>query len=126
MKKSIYILDDLRFIENHDAANATKNKVFPIAKTYRVPPQMGGRRGRGMIMSAPNNVGANPPKGVVINYWNANTSDSTRVMISILDDQKRSSERLIKMMWADQAQKLDSKILFGICTTRKSKNLRKV
>ena len=87
--RSIYILDDLRFIENHDASNATKNKVFPIAKTYRVPPQMGGRRGRGMIMSAPNNVGANPPKGVVINYWNANTSDSTRVMISILDDQKK-------------------------------------
>ena len=87
--RSIYILDDLRFIENHDVSNATKNKVFPIAKTYRVPPQMGGRRGRGMIMSAPNNVGANPPKGVVINYWNANTSDSTRVMISILDDQKK-------------------------------------
>jgi hypothetical protein len=87
--RSIYILDDLRFIENHDASNATKNKVFPIAKTYRVPPQMGGRRGRGMITSAPNNVGANPPKGVVINYWKANTSDSTRVMISILDDQKK-------------------------------------
>ena len=87
--RSIYILDDLRFIENHDASNATKNKVFPIAKTYRVPPQMGGRRGRGMIASAPNNVGANPPKGVVINYWKANTSDSTRVMISILDDQKK-------------------------------------
>jgi hypothetical protein len=87
--RSIYILDDLRFIENHEASNTTANKVFPIAKTYRVPPQMGGRRGRGMITSAPNNVGTNPRKGVVINYWNANTSDSTRVMISILDDQKK-------------------------------------
>ena len=87
--RSIYILDDLRFIENYEASNATANKVFPIAKTYRVPPQMGGRRGRGMIASVPNNVGANPPKGVVINYWKANTSDSTRVMISILNDQKK-------------------------------------
>lgn len=100
--------------------------MFPIAKTYRVPPQMGGRRGRGMIMSAPNNVGVNPPKGVVINYWKANTSDSTRVMISILDDQKRSSELLTKMIWVDQARKLDFKILFGICTIKKLKSLRKV
>ena len=84
--RSIYVLDDLSFIENYQASNIDVSKVFPVANTYRVPPQMGGRRARA---SMPANVGTNPPKGVVINYWKANTSDSTRVMVSILDDQKK-------------------------------------
>ena len=87
--RSIYILDDLSFIENYQATNKDVSKVFPVASAYRVPPQVGGRRGRGARASMPANVGTNPPKGVVINYWKANTSDSTRVMISILDDQKK-------------------------------------
>ncbi|MEI6188965.1 MAG: glycosyl hydrolase [Chitinophagia bacterium] len=87
--RSIYILDDLSFIENYQATNKDVSKVFPVASAYRVPPQVGGRRGRGARSSMPANVGTNPPKGVVINYWKANTSDSTRVMISILDDQKK-------------------------------------
>ena len=87
--RSIYILDDLSFIENYQATNKDVSKVFSVASAYRVPPQVGGRRGRGARASMPANVGTNPPKGVVINYWKANTSDSTRVMISILDDQKK-------------------------------------
>ena len=87
--RSIYVLDDLSFIENYQATNKDVSKVFPVASAYRVPPQVGGRRGRGARSSMPANVGTNPPKGVVINYWKANTSDSTRVMISILDDQKK-------------------------------------
>ena len=88
--RSIYILDDLSFVENFQAAPAV-SQVFPIANTYRVPPQMGGRRGRGASVSMPANVGMNPAKGVVIKYWKAyaSASDSTRVMISILDDQKK-------------------------------------
>jgi photosystem II stability/assembly factor-like uncharacterized protein len=88
--RSIYVLDDLSFIENYQASNAASSKVFPIANVYRVPPQIGGRRNRGAKASIPANVGVNPPKGVVINYWKAtNANDSTRVMISILDDQKK-------------------------------------
>ena len=87
--RSIYVLDDLSFVENFQTTPAT-SKVFPIANTYRVPPQMGGRRSRGMSASMPGNVGMNPAKGVVIKYWKAgNPSDSTSVMISILDDQKK-------------------------------------
>jgi len=88
--RSIYILDDLSFVENFQPA-PTASQVFPIANTYRVPPQMGGRRGRGATVSIPANVGMNPAKGVVIKYWKAfgSESDSTRVMISILDDQKK-------------------------------------
>ncbi len=87
--RSIYVLDDLSFVENFQTTPAT-SKVFPIANTYRVPPQMGGRRSRGMSASMPGNVGMNPAKGVVIKYWKAGSpSDSTRVMISILDDQKK-------------------------------------
>jgi photosystem II stability/assembly factor-like uncharacterized protein len=87
--RSIYILDDLRFIENHDAATANANKVFPIAKTFRVPPAMGGRRNRGASAGVPNNVGTNPPKGVVINYWLKNATDSTQVNVTILDASKK-------------------------------------
>ena len=88
--RSIYILDDVSFIENYQAINASASKVFPIANVYRVPPQIGGRRNRGARASMPANVGTNPAKGVVINYWKATTAnDSTRVMISILDDQKK-------------------------------------
>ncbi len=88
--RSIYILDDLSFVENFKPT-PTVSQVFPIANTYRVPPQMGGRRGRGASVSMPANVGMNPAKGVVIKYWKAygSESDSTRVMISILDDQKK-------------------------------------
>ncbi len=87
--RSIYILDDLRFIENHDAATANANKVFPIAKAFRVPPAMGGRRNRGASAGVPNNVGTNPPKGVVINYWLKNATDSTQVSVTILDASKK-------------------------------------
>ena len=45
--RSLYILDDLSFVENYQASNVDANKVFPIANVYRVPSQMGGRRGRG-------------------------------------------------------------------------------
>ena len=87
--RSLYILDDLRFVENYDASHANATKVFPIAKTYRVPPQMGGRRSRGMMASIPNNVGTNPPKGVVINYWLPKTTDSTKVNVTIMDANKK-------------------------------------
>jgi photosystem II stability/assembly factor-like uncharacterized protein len=88
--RSIYILDDLSFIENYQATNVNASKVFPIANVYRVPPQMGGRRNRGARTGMPANVGTNPAKGVIINYWKASTAnDSTRVMVSILDDQNK-------------------------------------
>lgn len=86
--RSIFILDDLSFVENFQSAPTT-NQVFSVANTYRVPPQMGGRRNRGASASMPANVGVNPQKGVVIKYWLANTTDSTKVEISIMDDQKK-------------------------------------
>ena len=87
--RSIYVLDDLSFIENYQASNAAASKVFPVANAYRVPPQMGGRRNRGAKASIPANVGTNPPKGVVINYWLKEVNDSTTVQIDILDENKK-------------------------------------
>ncbi len=84
--RSVYVLDDISFVENFQAAAATK--VFPIANTYRVPPQIGGRRRRA-ASSVPANVGINPTKGVIIKYWLANSNDSTQVDIAIMDDQKK-------------------------------------
>jgi hypothetical protein len=91
--RSIYVLDDLSLIENFQPA-PTVNQVFPIANTYRVPPQMGGRRGRGVSASMPANVGTNPAKGVVIKYWKANSSDSSKVEIVIMDDQKKVIKKI--------------------------------
>ena len=87
--RSIYILDDLSFIENYQATNVNASKVFAVANTYRVPPQMGGRRNRGARTGMPANVGVNPPKGAVINYWLKDANDSTTVQIDILDENKK-------------------------------------
>ena len=87
--RSIYILDDLSFIENYQATNVNASKVFAVANTYRVPPQMGGRRNRGARTGMPANVGTNPPKGAVINYWLKDANDSTTVQIDILDENKK-------------------------------------
>jgi hypothetical protein len=87
--RSIYILDDLSFIENYQATNVNASKVFAVANTYRVPPQMGGRRNRGARTGMPANVGVNPPKGAVINYWLKDVNDSTTVQIDILDENKK-------------------------------------
>jgi hypothetical protein len=87
--RSIYVLDDLSFIENYQASNVASSKVFPVANAYRVPPQMGGRRSRGVRTGIPANVGTNPPKGVVVNYWLKDVNDSTTVQIDILDENKK-------------------------------------
>ena len=87
--RSIYILDDVSFIENYQATNVNASKVFPVANAYRVPPQMGGRRNRGARTGMPANVGVNPPKGAVINYWLKEVNDSTTVQIDILDENKK-------------------------------------
>ena len=92
--RSIYVLDDLRLVENYDAAQANSNKVFPIAKTYRVPPAMGGRRNRGAKASIPNNVGINPAKGVIINYWLKTATDSSQVTVTILDANKKLIKKI--------------------------------
>ncbi len=87
--RSIYVLDDLSFIENYQATNVNASKVFPVSNAYRVPSQMGGRRGRGAKASIPANVGVNPPKGAVINYWLKDANDSTTVQIDILDENNK-------------------------------------
>ena len=84
--RSLYVLDDLRFIEQFQAVNG--NKVFPVANTYRVPPQTGGRRRRAAATPMAN-VGTNPMKGAIVKYYLANVDDSTKVEIKILDDQNK-------------------------------------
>ncbi len=84
--RSLYILDDISLVEKFQSVNA--NKVFPVANTYRVPPQTGGRRRRAAT-AIPASVGLNPTKGAVIKYYLANVDDSTKVDIKILDDQNK-------------------------------------
>jgi photosystem II stability/assembly factor-like uncharacterized protein len=84
--RSLYVFDDLSLIEQYQTVSA--NKVFPVANTYRVPPQTGGRRRRAAA-AIPANAGLNPMKGAVIKYYLANVDDSTKVEIKILDDQNK-------------------------------------
>jgi photosystem II stability/assembly factor-like uncharacterized protein len=84
--RSLYILDDLSFIEQFQAVNG--NKVFPVANTYRVPPQSGGRRRRATATTA-SNVGTSAMKGAIIKYYLVDVDDSTKVEIKILDDQNK-------------------------------------
>jgi photosystem II stability/assembly factor-like uncharacterized protein len=84
--RSLYILDDISLIEQFQSVSA--NKVFPVANTYRVPPQTGGRRRRA-ASAIPASVGLNPIKGAVIKYYLANVDDSTKVDIKIVDDQNK-------------------------------------
>jgi photosystem II stability/assembly factor-like uncharacterized protein len=84
--RSLYVLDDLSLIEQFQPTS--ENKVFPVANTYRVPPQTVGRRRRASASTA-TNVGTNPVKGAVVKYYLATVNDSTKVEIKILDDQQK-------------------------------------
>jgi photosystem II stability/assembly factor-like uncharacterized protein len=88
--RSLYVLDDLAFIENYASANAEQAyKIFPVNDVYRVPPAMSGRGRRGARAAVPANVGLNPTKGAVINYWLKAVTDSTSIQVDILDANKK-------------------------------------
>lgn len=84
--RSIYVLDDLSIVQQSTAAVTEKNLyVFNVNPAYRLPP---GGRGGG-FGGTMRNVGLNPPNGVVINYFKKNVTDSTRLVIEILDKNRK-------------------------------------
>lgn len=80
--RAFYILDDLSLIQqlNKDVL-ADKLHVFDISSAWRIPGGGGGRFGN----AQPHNAGANPPNGVIINYYAKDVSDSAKFSVSIYD-----------------------------------------
>ena len=87
--RSIYILDDLTVVQQKSADIINKNlHVFDVNPAYRMS---GGGRffGGGSGSSALRNVGLNPPNGVVINYYMKDVGDSTKLMVEVMDKNKK-------------------------------------
>jgi len=72
------MIDDLSVIQQKDNAVQDKNlHVFNVNPAYR----MDGGFSRTPLI----NGGANPPNGVVFNYWLKDVNDSSKASIKIFD-----------------------------------------
>ncbi len=82
--RSIYILDDLSVVQQASDAIADKQwHVFTPHSAYRM---QGGGRGFG---GSQNNVGMNPPSGIVIPFYLKSIDDSTKLLVVIKDNMKK-------------------------------------
>ncbi len=82
--RSIYVLDDLSVVQQRESSIASKNfHVFTVNPAWRM-------QGFGFRVATLTNAGANPPNGVVINYYVKETSDSTKASVTILDKNKKT------------------------------------
>jgi photosystem II stability/assembly factor-like uncharacterized protein len=83
--RSFYVLDDLSVLQQHNNSIASKNlHVYEVREAYRAKPNRFAS-----FFGAPRNAGANPPAGVVINYYAKNVDDSTAASVSIFDKNRQ-------------------------------------
>lgn len=84
--RSIYILDDLSVVQQHNEAIMAKSlHVFSPYAAYRMQGRGGDRGGSG----SQKNVGENPPNGIVIPYYIKNAPDSISASITIMDRNRK-------------------------------------
>lgn len=84
--RSIYILDDLSVVQQHNEAIMAKSlHVFSPYASYRMQGRGGDRGGSG----SQKNVGENPPNGIVIPYYIKNAPDSISASITIMDRNRK-------------------------------------
>lgn len=91
--RAFWVIDDLSVLQQLDPSITNKGlHVFNVTPAYRMP-------GRSFDPSfgTPKNAGANPPAGVVVNYYVKNILDSTKAAITILD----KDHKLIKTFSTD-------------------------
>ncbi len=90
--RSIWVLDDLTLVQSGNESIVKGDiHLFDIGDNYRLRPQ-GSRGGRSNAVA-----GANPPNGMVINYYLRDPGDSAKVSISILD----ANRKLVKTFASD-------------------------
>jgi photosystem II stability/assembly factor-like uncharacterized protein len=105
--RAFYVIDDLSMIQQRTDVVPEENlKVFAVNDAYRT--EVGGRRGGRGRRAVLQNAGANPPNGVVINYYLKNASDSSKVSVTIFDKQNK----LIKT-FSRKAKEAGDKIEFN-------------
>jgi len=91
--RAFYVIDDLGLIQQMNADILNKSlHVFDVNPAWRI--QAGGFR---QNFGTPKNAGANPPNGVVINYYLRNPGDSTKASVAIMD----KDHKLIKTFSTD-------------------------
>ncbi|HSU28055.1 MAG TPA: hypothetical protein VLJ68_06725 [Chitinophagaceae bacterium] len=84
--RAFWVLDNLGIIQQMDAGILNKDLyVYDVAPAWRIQgnpfnPNFG----------TPRNAGANPPPGVVINYFVRNPGDSVKASMTILDKNKKT------------------------------------
>jgi photosystem II stability/assembly factor-like uncharacterized protein len=91
--RSFYVLDDLSVLQQIKPVVANRNlNVFEVTSAYRM-------QGNPFSVNfgTPRNAGANPPAGVVINYFAKEVTDSTKATISLVD----KDHKLIKVFSTD-------------------------
>ena len=85
--RAFWIIDDLTMVQQYDAGIASKSlHVFSVNPSFRIP----GADGRfAAFQRTAVNAGANPPNGVIINYYAGNVTDSTKASLAIMDKNKK-------------------------------------
>ncbi len=96
--RSFWVLDDLTVVQQNDKGITDKNLfAFGVNDAYRFD---------GFQNPNPKNAGMNPPNGSVINYFVKNISDSAKVSIDILDNNKKLIKTFLTKA-KEAADKLD-------------------
>ncbi|HRX92720.1 MAG TPA: hypothetical protein P5158_01310 [Chitinophagaceae bacterium] len=81
--RSFYVLDDLSVVQQMNENILNKDLyVFDVSPTWRI-------RSRGFSFREPENAGANPPSGTLINFYVKNITDSTKASVTISDKNKK-------------------------------------
>jgi photosystem II stability/assembly factor-like uncharacterized protein len=83
--RAFYVLDDLTVLQQMNPALTGKNlHLFDITPAYRMPGNPFAQN-----FGTPHNAGANPPAGVVMNYFVRDVNDSTKASVTILDKEHK-------------------------------------
>lgn len=97
--RSFYVLDDLSVVQQMNENILNKDLyVFDVSPTWRI-------RSRGFSFREPENAGANPPSGTLINFYVKNITDSTKASVTISDKNKK-----VVKTFATNAKKASDKL----------------
>jgi len=83
--RSFYVLDDLSTIQQMNTNILNKNlHVFEVNPAYRMQANPFAA-----TFGTPRNAGANPPAGVVINYYVKDAADSVKASVAVMDKNRK-------------------------------------
>ena len=90
--RALWIIDDLSMVQQNDPTIKTQSLfAYKTNPAFRMPSMMSRW---GMSASAPANVGMNPAKGPILNFYAANVTDSSTGSVAIFDKNKKAISRV--------------------------------